>query len=86
MSAGLPAITGPELIKLLRKDGWEERGSRATHGTSLTKTLPNGRTLTTIIPTKSRSLPTGTLKAIAILSSKQTGLGREGLQELVNRD
>ncbi|NUM78012.1 type II toxin-antitoxin system HicA family toxin [candidate division KSB1 bacterium] len=84
MSAGLPAITGPELINLLKKDGWEERGNRATHGISLTKTLPNGRTLTTIIPTKSRSLPIGTLKAI--LSSKQTGLGREGLQELLNRD
>ncbi|RIK74163.1 hypothetical protein DCC62_15815 [candidate division KSB1 bacterium] len=83
MSAGLPAITGPELIKLLKKDGWEERGNRATHGISLTKTLPNGRTRTTIIPTKSRSLPTGTLKAI--LSSKQTGLGREGFQELLNR-
>ncbi len=83
MSAGLPAISGPELIKLLKKDGWQERG-RATHGLSLTKNLPNGRTLTTVVPTKSRSLPAGTLRAI--LSPKQTGLGREGLQELLNRD
>jgi len=80
MSAGLPAITGPELIKLLKKDGWQER-DRATHGLALTKSLPDGRVLVTIVPTKSRSLPKGTLNAIL----KQTELGRDGLQELLKR-
>jgi predicted RNA binding protein YcfA (HicA-like mRNA interferase family) len=82
MSAGLPALSGPELIKLLKKDGWQERGM-ATHGIALTKAFPNGRTRTTIVPVKTRSLPVGTLRAI--LSEKQTGLGREGLLELLSR-
>jgi predicted RNA binding protein YcfA (HicA-like mRNA interferase family) len=80
MSGGLPAISGPELIKLLKKDGWQEEG-RATHGIALTKRLPNGRTLVTIVPTKKRSLPKGTLNAIL----KQTKLGRDGLIDLLKK-
>jgi predicted RNA binding protein YcfA (HicA-like mRNA interferase family) len=80
MSKDLPAITGPELIKLLKADGWQE-GRRATHGLTLTKKTDEGRTLVTLVPTKSRSLPIGTLMAIL----RQTRLGREGLLELIEK-
>jgi predicted RNA binding protein YcfA (HicA-like mRNA interferase family) len=81
MSAKLPAITGPELIALLVKDGWEVR-RYATHGRTLTKYNENtGITLVTFIPTKTRPLPSGTLHSI--LGPKQTGLGRKGLLALI---
>jgi predicted RNA binding protein YcfA (HicA-like mRNA interferase family) len=78
MSGGLPAITGPELIKLLLKNGWQEE-DRVTHGLALSKKKSDGRTLVTVIPTKPRSLPRGTLSAIL----KQTELGRDGLLALL---
>jgi predicted RNA binding protein YcfA (HicA-like mRNA interferase family) len=78
MSGGLRAISGPELIKLLKKIGWQEEG-RATHGLALSKKTPEGRTMVTVVPTKSRSLPKGTLSAIL----KQTGITRDELQELL---
>jgi predicted RNA binding protein YcfA (HicA-like mRNA interferase family) len=80
MSKDLPAITGPELIRLLKADGWQE-GRRATHGITLAKKTDEGRTLVTLVPTKPRSLPIGTLMAIL----KQTRLGRDGLLELLNK-
>ena len=81
MSGSLPAVTGPELIKLLIKDGWEVR-RRANHGISLSKRLDDGITIVTIVPTKPRSLPAGTLKAIL----KQTRLSRERLLELIRKE
>jgi len=77
----LPAISGKKLIDLLKKDGWIE-GRRATHGLALTKKFKD-KVRVAIIPTKGKSLPTGTL--MAILSDKQTGLGKEGLLELIKR-
>jgi predicted RNA binding protein YcfA (HicA-like mRNA interferase family) len=82
MSGGLPAISGKELIKLLKKDGWEEKET-GTHGQSLIKKIDGGRTLVTIVPTSSRSLPSGTLHDI--LGMKQTQLGRDGLLKLLGR-
>jgi predicted RNA binding protein YcfA (HicA-like mRNA interferase family) len=78
----IPAISGYQLIKLLCRDGWVP-GRKATHGRCLTKKLPNGRTLVTFVPETTASLPEGTLHAI--LSSKQTQIGKAGLVRLLNK-
>jgi len=77
----VPAITGKQLIKLLSKDGWKP-GRKATHGITLTKYI-NGRTKVAFIPDTRASLGTGTL--FGILGSKQTGIGREGIINLLNK-
>jgi len=77
----VPAISGRQLIKLLRKDGWEP-GRRAKHGMTLTKVFP-GRARVTFVPDTSASLPPGTLAAI--LGPKQTGIGRKGLLSLIKK-
>ena len=81
MYTKLPAITGKQLIELLQKDGWVI-GRKATHGISLTKPFGN-RTRVTVVPDYRVSLDTGTLSAI--LGVKQTGLGKKGLLDLVNK-
>jgi predicted RNA binding protein YcfA (HicA-like mRNA interferase family) len=74
-------ISGRELMQLLEKDGWIRRG-RSTPGVFFYKHFPNERTpRTTVVPDKSDPLPETTLGAI--LSVKQTGLGKTGLQELI---
>jgi predicted RNA binding protein YcfA (HicA-like mRNA interferase family) len=79
----LPAITGFQLIRLLELDGWQ-RGRSGTHGQALYKHLPDERrTVTTVVPRTRASLPTGTLGAI--LSVKQTRLGRNGLAALMEK-
>ena len=77
----IPSFSGKRLIKLLKKDAWQE-GRHSTHGAMLTKHI-GGRTRVTFIPTKGSSLPRGTL--MAILSDKQTGLGKKGLLDLLNK-
>ncbi len=81
MSGNPPAISGKDLIRLLQKNGWEIlRTSR--HGAALRKFDPDlGRSRITVVPTKSGSLPPGTLGNI--LSPKQTGIGRDGLVKLL---
>jgi predicted RNA binding protein YcfA (HicA-like mRNA interferase family) len=77
----LPAVSGKQLIKLLKADGWnDERKSR--HGIALTKKFGN-TTRVTIIPDKRGSLPEGTLRAI--LGPKQTQLGSKGLERLIKK-
>jgi predicted RNA binding protein YcfA (HicA-like mRNA interferase family) len=77
----LPALSGKRLLKILKEDGWIEDGKR-THGIAVRKWI-DGETRIAIIPTCSDSLPPGALSAI--LSNKQTGLGREGLKALLRR-
>jgi predicted RNA binding protein YcfA (HicA-like mRNA interferase family) len=77
----LPAISGKQLIKLLILDGWEIK-KRGTHGMSLYKKIGNRRIVTTV-PDKKDSLPNGTLGAI--LSVKQTQLGKKGLAKLISK-
>jgi predicted RNA binding protein YcfA (HicA-like mRNA interferase family) len=77
----IPAISGNKLISLLKKDGWEEK-RRVTHGVALAKRLGD-RTRVAVVPSKSSSLPTGTL--MAILSYKQTGIGKAGLLTLIKK-
>jgi predicted RNA binding protein YcfA (HicA-like mRNA interferase family) len=81
MNASLPAITGKQLITLLKRDSWQERG-KARHGIALSKEV-DGRNLVTVIPDTKVSLPDGTLGAI--LSVKQTRIGKQGLRELIRK-
>lgn len=74
--AKLPAITGKQLVSLLKKDGWVEV-RRSTHGVFLAK----GR-LSTVVQNTSKSLPRGTL--LDILGTRQTQIGRNGLQRLID--
>ncbi len=77
----IPSISGNQLIKLLKKDGWIE-GKKAKHGLPLKKKYIK-RTRVTIIPTKNDDLPNGTLSAI--LGPQQTKIGRKGFEELINK-
>ncbi|HEC87934.1 MAG TPA: hypothetical protein ENI52_01300 [Thermoplasmata archaeon] len=77
----IPAISGKKLIRLLKKDGWN-RARNTSDGMCLKKKVGN-RIRVTYIDNTSKSLPIGTL--MAILSDKQTGLGKKGLLELINR-
>jgi predicted RNA binding protein YcfA (HicA-like mRNA interferase family) len=79
MGGGLPAVDGSRLISLLEKDGWQI-DRQSTHGITLKKSV-GGELRITTIPTKSRSLPPGTLAAIP--GPRQTGLGRAGLLRLL---
>jgi len=81
MHRAIPAINGKQLISLLEKDGWEKR-RRAKHGIALSKYI-NGVNKVTIIPDTKASLLEGTLQAI--LSMKQTGIGKRGLLQLINK-
>jgi len=76
----LPAITGRQLIKLLKKDGWLI-GRKANHGRTLYKDCGD-RKIVTFVPEKSSILPDITLSQI--LGIKQTGLGKKGLLDLLN--
>jgi predicted RNA binding protein YcfA (HicA-like mRNA interferase family) len=80
MSGGLPALTGNELIKLLKKDGWEEDGKR-THGLALKKPFPNGLIRSTVVKMSNDTIPNSTLGLI--LGPKQTNLGKPGLRKLI---
>ncbi|MBI2941955.1 MAG: type II toxin-antitoxin system HicA family toxin [Chloroflexi bacterium] len=82
MTNGLPAITGKQLIRLFRLDGWVE-GGRRTHGVFFSKPGPDGHLRITIIPDKRSPLPAGTLAAI--LGPKQSDIGRDGLGEMIRR-
>jgi len=77
----LPALSGQELARLLERDGWIYRGT-SRHGRSYAKRV-RGEWRVTVIPMNPGSLPKGTLHAI--LSEKQTGLGRRGLRRLLNK-
>jgi len=74
----IPALSGVELIKLLRKEGWVEH-RQTNHGVALTKKI-NDKTKVTIIPKSKTSLPKGIL--MAIFGPKQTGIGTKGLLDL----
>jgi len=77
----LPAVSGIELIRLLKSDGWQE-GRHSTHGRTLIKRFGD-RIRVTFVPEKSKPLPVGTL--MAILGPKQTAVGRRGLQALIDK-
>ena len=77
----VPALTGEQLVSLLEKDGWKV-GRRATHGLTLTKHVGD-RTLVTVVPTSSDTIPSGTLSDV--LGPLQTRIGKRGLLALINK-
>jgi len=77
----VPALTGKQLIILLQKDDWILKG-RTRHGVALAKQFQD-RTKVTVVPDTKASLDEGTFAAI--LGVKQTGTGKKGLLDLVNR-
>lgn len=77
--SNIPAIAGPQLIKLLVKDGWQI-DRKANHGARLHKKITD-RVIVTVIPTKSRSLPKGTLNDIL----KQTQISKPYLLKLIEK-
>ena len=79
--AELPSLSSRELINLLRYDGWEE-GRNTRHGVALKKPV-EGEIRSTIVPYNRKSL--GKKALHQILGSKQTGLGRQGLLELIEK-
>ena len=79
--AELPSLSSRELISLLRYDGWEE-GRNTRHGVAFKK-LVDGEIRSTIVPYNRKSLGKKTLHQI--LGSQQTGLGRQGLLELIEK-
>lgn len=83
MPDALPAITGVQLVRLLRRDGWQEKPERTREGIFFYKRHPDGKVRTTVIPMKRRPLTPGTLSTI--LGTKQSGIGRAGLLALIER-
>ncbi len=77
----LPAISGKQLIKLLKSDGWV-KGRNARHGIALTKRYGD-TTRVTVVPDKRASLPEGTLRAI--IGPMQTQIGSKGLERLIKK-
>lgn len=82
MAGSLPAVTGRQLLRLLKLDGWVVV-RRAPHGQFLAKALPDGTRIHTTVPDKRRPLMASTLNQI--LGPQQTGLGRTGLAALIQR-
>ncbi|HTE84621.1 MAG TPA: hypothetical protein VK821_07795 [Dehalococcoidia bacterium] len=78
MAEELAAITGTQLVRLLRLDGWQERRGFTREGIYFSKRFPDGTHRSTAIAPKRRPLAAGTLSAI--LGPKQTALGRVGLR------
>ena len=75
------SISGKKLINLAVKDGWEIK-RRATHGIALAKKFGD-RTRVTVVPDTRAPLDEGTLAAI--IGTKQMGIGRKGLLELIKK-
>lgn len=70
-------------MRLLRLDGWQERVDFAREGIFFFKRAPDGKVRSTTVAPKRRPLAPGTLSAI--LGPRQTGIGRDGLRELIRR-
>jgi len=78
----IPGLTGNQLIALLVKDGWTRSGQR-THGYALTRRDANGRVRIALVKPTNKTIPDSTLGAI--LSVKQSGIGRAGLKDMIER-
>ncbi len=72
----LPQISGPSLVKILKKDGWVEVGQKGSHKKLVKHLKPLGKG-TLIIP-QHKVLKKGTLSSIL----KSARLSLERLKEL----
>ena len=77
--ASTPAVTGRQLVGWLVADGWEVVRDNA-HGAWLRKEFRDGVRFTTVKNSRAMT-PSTTLNQI--LSVKQTGLGKKGLNRLI---
>ena len=75
----LPALTGHQLCRLLELEGWEY-GRTSRHGVFMRKQDAQGYRHA-VIPDK--PLPKTVLGRI--LSTKQSGIGREGLRAMIDK-
>ena len=82
MADTLPALTGVQLIRLFRQDGWSEKPKQTREGVFFYKHFPEGMRRTVISP-KRRPLTPGLLAAI--IGPKQSGIGREGLAAMIEQ-
>lgn len=82
MADEIPSLSGADLIKLLKSDGWISKG-KSTHGETLYKNV-DGKNIYTTIPKKYKKMPNKILGQI--LSPKQTNLGRDGLLEIIEKN
>ncbi|MDP2984678.1 MAG: hypothetical protein Q8O92_15265 [Candidatus Latescibacter sp.] len=83
MSGGLPAITGKQLVRILKKDGWKKK-SLSKHGESYVKydkTINKLRVTTVQFNKRNEPIPNITLHLI--LGPDQTNIGRNGLLKLI---
>lgn len=80
MYKNLPALTGQQIIKLLKKDGFYEV-RKTKHGQGLAKILPNGRKIVTVVPRKRGDLTSGTYMAIL----EQAQISVERFLELLSK-
>jgi predicted RNA binding protein YcfA (HicA-like mRNA interferase family) len=81
MADEIPPLSGTDLIKLLKSNGWVSKGN-STHGETLFKNI-NGKNVYTTVPKKYKKMPNSILGQI--LGSKQTNLGRDGLLALIEK-
>lgn len=77
----IPALSSRQFIRLLKKEGWVEAGRR-THGLALVKKF-DGMTKVALDPENRNPLAQSVLGAI--LSVKQTGIGRGGLKTMIKK-
>lgn len=82
MPNALPSVTGKQLIRLFRRDGWQVV-RRVNHGISFSRFDDSGVKRITVIPDKRAPLTDGTLGAI--LGMKQSNVGRVGLADMIER-
>ena len=75
--AKLPQISGKNLSKALKKDGWQEVGQKGSHRKLVKYTKPTGKT-TVIIP-QHKVLKKGTLTSIL----KAANISVENLKKLI---
>lgn len=82
MAREIPPVTGRQLIRLFIRDGWEVKRQHSSH-VILSKMDREGRHRVVVIPNRRSPLPDGTLNAI--IGLRQSGIGRSGLRELLDR-
>jgi predicted RNA binding protein YcfA (HicA-like mRNA interferase family) len=72
----LPTVTGPELVRVLERAGWECVRMRGSHAVMIHRDVSS----TVPVPTHAgRDLPLGTLRAIL----RETGISPEEFSRLV---
>lgn len=83
MDNELPPLKPKQLLRLLELDGWTVGRRDTPEGVFLWKQFPEGKRTTTLPMKHKRALSDYVVGAV--LSSKQTGIGRAHLLELIKK-